>query len=84
MGIAPYENAVAQIAAMFGKVADAFKTSKETQLETNLVKEDKHHDRAIKIANEAFDLVNSNSGYLPPDIAKQFAKLKRQFDKNLT
>ena len=30
--------------------------------------------KAIKIANEAFDLIDSNNGYLPPDVNKQFAK----------
>lgn len=83
MGLSPYENAIAAIATMFGKVADAFKTSKEKQLETEFIKEDKQDDKAIKIANKAFDLIDSNSGYLPPSIVKEFAKLKKQFDKNI-
>ena len=83
MGLAPYENAIATVATMFGKIADAFKTSKEKQLETEFIKEDKNEDKAIKIANQAFDLIDSNNGYLPPDVNKQFAKLKKQFDKNI-
>ena len=83
MGLASYENAIAAVATMFGKVAEAFKTSKEKQLETEFIKEDKNEDKAIKIANEAFDLISSNNGYLPHDVNKQFAKLKKQFDKNI-
>ena len=83
MGLAPYENAIATVATMFGKIADAFKTSKEKQLETEFIKEDKNEDKAIKIENQDFDLIDSNNGYLPPDVNKQFAKLKKQFDKNI-
>lgn len=83
MGLAPYENAIATIATMFGKIADAFKASKDTQLETEFIKEDKKNDKAIRIANDAFDLITLYSSYLPPYIAKRFVKLKAQFDKNI-
>lgn len=84
MGLAPYENAIQAIASMFGKVADAFKTSKEHQLETSVVKEDKRQEKALEAANIAFDLISKNDGYLPKDIVKDFYKQKKIFDKNIT
>lgn len=84
MGFAPYENAVAQIATMFGKVADAFKTSKEEQAQTAIIKEDKRQEKALESANIIIDLILTNIELLPGDVQKTFYKHKKIFDKNIT
>lgn len=84
MGLAPYDNAVAQIATMFGKVADAFKTSKEEQLQTSAIKEDKRQEKALGSANIIIDLILSNIECLPGGAQKIFYKQKKIFDKNIT
>ena len=84
MGLAPYENAIQAIATMFGKVADAFKTSKEEQLQTETIKEDKRQEKALQSANIIIDLILTNIELLPADIQKSFYKQKKIFDKNIT
>ena len=84
MGLAPYENAIQAIATMFGKVADAFKTSKEEQLQTETIKEDKRQEKALQSANIIIDLMLTNIELLPADIQKSFYKQKKIFDKNIT
>ena len=84
MGLAPYDNAIQAIATMFGKVADAFKTSKEEQLQTSYIKEDKRQEKALIASNIIIDLVYKNIEYLPADAQKTFYKQKKIFDKNIT
>lgn len=84
MGLAPYDNAIQAIATMFGKVADAFKTSKEEQLQTVSIKEDKRQEKALQSANIIIDLILTNIELLPADAQKAFYKQKKIFDKNLT
>ena len=84
MGLAPYDNAIQAIATMFGKVADAFKTSKEEQLQTVSIKEDKRQEKALIAGNAIIDLILLNIEYLPADAQKIFYKQKKIFDKNIT
>jgi len=84
MGLAPYDNAIQAIATMFGKVADAFKTSKEEQLQTSSIKEDKRQEKALVASNTIIDLILTNIELLPIDAQKTFYKQKKIFDKNIT
>jgi len=84
MGLAPYDNAIQAIATMFGKVADAFKTSKEEQSQTAIIKEDKRQEKALESANIIIDLILTNIELLPADVQKSFYKQKKIFDKNIT
>ena len=83
MGLAPYDNAVQAIGNAFGKMFDSLKTNKEHQLETSVIKENGRQDKALKAANEAFDLVLRNVECLPGDVQKSFYKQKKIFDKNI-
>lgn len=83
MGLAPYDNAIQAIGTAFGKMFDVFKANKEHQLETSVIKEDGRQDKAIKAANEAFDLILRNIECLPSDAQKSFYKQKKIFDKNI-
>ena len=84
MGLAPYDNAIQAIATMFGKVADAFKTSKEEQLQAETIKEDKRQEKALIASNEIIDLLYKHIELLPADAQKSFYKQKKIFDKNIT
>lgn len=84
MGLSPYDNAIQAIATMFGKIADAFKTSKQEQLQTASVKEDKRQEKALQSANIIIDLILTNIQCLPSDVQKTFYKQKKIFDKNFT
>lgn len=82
MGWAPYDMAVSSIGRAISKVADLFKTCKDKQLETEVIKENKRQDRALRAANKALDLVSPYLQYLPLGIEKEFEKQKEIFDKN--
>jgi hypothetical protein len=63
-----------------GKVFDFKKTAKEHQAESEILKDDSRKVKAIKYADEALEIVESNNGYLSYDDFKRFRKLKEKFD----
>ena len=74
------------ISAFFTAVSECAKTrqaSIEHKLELQSIKEDGRHEKAIKAANKAFDLLLPYLDDLPPDVKKEFKKYKRHFDNNL-
>lgn len=82
MGWAPYDRAISSVGNAISKVADFFKTCKAKQLETEVIKEGKRQDKALRAANKALDLVAPYVQYLPLDIEREFEKQKEIFDKN--
>ena len=69
---------------MIESISNAFITSKEHQLDTSIVKEDKRQEKALKSANIIIDLILTNIECLPTDAQKIFYKQKKIFDKNIT
>ena len=82
MGWAPYDRAVSSIGDALSKIADLFKTCKDKQLETEVIKENKRQDKALRAVNKALDLVSPYIQCLPLGIEREFEKQKEIFDKN--
>ena len=75
------------LTAFFTAVSECAKTLKadiENKVVISAVKEDKRQEKAIKAANEAFDLILTHLDCLPEKVQRQFNKYKKQFDKNIT
>lgn len=75
------------ITAFCSAVSESAKTARAAithRLELRAAKEDDRQEKAIKAANKAFDLILPYIDTLPKDVYKQFKKLKKTFDNNLT
>lgn len=74
-------DAIKSVGEAFTSLFNYFRTAKEEQCETQLVKDKKRLKKATNIAEEAFRLVDENKGFLPEDVAKKYDKLRKEFDK---
>lgn len=69
------------IGEAFTSLFNYFKTAKEEQCETQIVKDKKRLKKATNIAQEAFRLIDDNKYYLPDDVVKKYEKLRKEFDE---
>ena len=74
-------DAIKSVGEAFTSFFNYFRTAKEEQCETQIVKDKKRLKKATNIAEEAFRLVDENKGFLPEDVAKKYDKLRKEFDK---
>lgn len=73
--------AIKSVGEAFTSLFNYFKTAKEEQCETQIVKDKKRLKEATNIAEEAFRLVDENKHYLPEEVSKKYHKLRREFDE---
>lgn len=73
--------AIKSVGEAFTSLFNYFKTAKEEQCETQIVKDKKRLKKATNIAQEAFRLIDDNKHYLPEDVVKKYAKLRKEFDE---
>ena len=77
----PLDDAIKSVGEAFTSLFNYFKTAKEEQCETQIVKEKKRLKKATNIAQEAFRLIDDNKHYLPDDVVKKYKKLRKEFDE---
>lgn len=58
MALAPYEQAVKGLTDMIKSVFDYFKTSKEHQAETEIIKDSKDKEKALEYAEQALQIAD--------------------------
>lgn len=73
--------AIKSVGEAFTSLFNYFKTAKEEQCETQIVKDKKRLKKATNIAQEAFRLIDNNKHYLPEDVVKKYEKLRKEFDE---
>lgn len=73
--------AIKSVGEAFSSLFNYFKTVKEEQCETQIVKDKKRLKKATNIAQEAFRLIDDNKHYLPDDVVKKYEKLRKEFDE---
>lgn len=73
--------AIKSVGEAFTSLFNYFKTAKEEQCETQIVKDKKRLKKATNIAQEAFRLIDDNKHYLPDDVLKKYEKLRKEFDE---
>ena len=74
-------DAIKSVGEAFTSLFNYFKTAKEEQCQTQLVKDKKRLKKATNIAEEAFRLVDENKSFFPEDVAEKYEKLRKEFDK---
>lgn len=74
-------DAIKSVGEAFTSFFNYFKTAKEEQCQTQLVKDKKRLKKATNIAEEAFRLVDENKSFFPEDVAEKYEKLRKEFDK---
>lgn len=73
--------AIKSVGEAFTSLFNYFKTAKEEQCETQIVKDKRRLKKATNIAQEAFRLIDDNKHYLPEDVVKKYEKLRKEFDE---
>lgn len=76
-----FSYAIKSVGEAFTSLFNYFKTAKEEQCETQIVKDKKRLKKATNIAQEAFRLIDDNKHYLPEDVVKKYEKLRKEFDE---
>lgn len=74
-------DAIKSVGEAFTSLFNYFKTAKEEQCQTQIVKDKKRLKKATNIAEEAFRLVDENKSFFPNDVAQKYEKLRKEFDK---
>ena len=74
-------NAIKSVGEAFTSLFNYFKTAKEEQCETQIVRDKKRLKKATNIAQEAFRLIDDNKHYLPDVVMKKYEKLRKEFDE---
>ncbi len=74
-------DAIKSVGEAFTSFFNYFKTAKEEQCQTQIVKDKKRLKKATNIAEEAFRLVDENKSLFPNDVAQKYEKLRKEFDK---
>lgn len=74
-------DAIKSVGEAFTSLFNYFKTAKEEQCQTQIVKDKKRLKKATNIAEEAFRLVDENKSFFPDDVAQKYEKLRKEFDK---
>ena len=75
------QDAIKSVGEAFTSLFNYFKTAKEEQCQTQIVKDKKRLKKATNIAEEAFRLVDENKSFFPDDVAQKYEKLRKEFDK---
>ena len=75
------QDAIKSVGEAFTSLFNYFKTAKEEQCQTQIVKDKKRLKKATNIAEEAFRLVDENKRFFPDDVAQKYEKLRKEFDK---
>lgn len=76
-----FSDAIKSVGEAFTSLFNYFKTAKEEQCETQIVKDKKRLKKATNIAQKAFRLIDDNKQYLPDDVLKKYEKLRKKFDE---
>lgn len=74
-------DAIKAVGEAFTSLFNYFKTAKEEQCETQIVKDKKRLKSATNVAEEVFRLIDDNKHYLPYNVVKKYKKLRKEFDK---
>ena len=71
------------ITAFFNSLSNGFsfaQTTKENQVETDLLSDDNKKNKALKIANEVFKIVQDSNGYISDRDMKLIDRMRKKFD----
>ena len=68
------QDAIKSVGEAFTSLFNYFKTAKEEQCQTQIVKDKKRLKKATNIAEEAFRLVDENKSFFPDDVAQKYEK----------
>ena len=74
-------NAIKSVGEAFTSLFNYFKTAKEEQCKTQIVKDKTRLKSATNVAEEAFRLIDDNKHYLPDIVVKKYEKLRKEFDE---
>ena len=74
-------DAIKSVGGAFTSLFNYFKTAKEEQCETQIVKDKKRLKSATNVAEEAFRLIDDNKHYQPDNVVNKYEKLRKEFDE---
>ena len=81
MSIAPYSAAIKAVGNALKSVFDFASNSKDHQAETEIIKDKRRNDKALNVAELAFQIVFKNIGLFSAGERKRVKKLYKRFLK---